>query len=111
MDKDRWITLDEAPPGPFHLRRDDDASRDGTRPHETCSGLDCENATARYVRRFGTRHHHHMVLKVALHSFIVNLAFSLFGTDAIVERLDVRHVALEKLGSLADGCPVRYLDI
>lgn len=47
-----------------------------------------------------------MVLKVAMHSFIVNLAFSLSGTDAVIERLDVRHVALEKLGSLVDGCPV-----
>ena len=46
-----------------------------------------------------------------MHSFIVNLAFSLLRTDAIVEWLDVRHVALEKLGALAGGRPVRYLDI
>ena len=100
------FTLDETPPGPFHLCRDDDTRRDGTRPHETCSRLDYEHASARNVWRFGAREHHHRVLKVAVHRFVVNLAFRLSGTDAIIERLDVRHVALEKLGSLANRCPV-----
>ena len=91
--------------------RHDDARRDGTRPHETCACPDDKHAAARYVRRLGAREHHHMVIKVAMQRLVGNLAFSLPWANAIVERLDVRHIALQKLGSWATGFPVGYLDI
>lgn len=91
------LTFNKASPCPFHLCRDDNPRGDRTFPHNAGTCLDNENATTRYVWRFGRRQHNNMVVEVTIYRLIVNFAFSLLRPDAIIQRLDVRHVAREQV--------------
>lgn len=105
------VTFDETPPRPFHLRRDDHSCGNCTRPHYARPRFHREDTAARNVGRLRRGQHHNVVIEVAVESLVVDLAFCLLWANAVVQRLDIRHVPRQQLRAVARWGPVRYLHV
>jgi len=91
-------TLDETSTGPFNLCRNDHSTRYVTRPHDARPRLDRKHVPTRDFRRPRRSQSRNVIIKVAVHDLVAELAFRLPRSDGGVEGLNVGHVAGEQFG-------------
>ena len=105
------LTFDEAPTCPLDLGRHENPRGDTAGPGDTRTRLDGEHASAGYVRRPRRRDHRNKLVEITVRAFVSEFTLGRLGTDAAVERLDVRHVPGEKGAVVGQRHPVRNLDV